>query len=256
MDITCTATLRPELLERTLTSHIKNLFGESYIKYFRLIINIDLIGHDETDSDRDYRLNKIFDLLQSIKFRDLKINVSESPSFANAWFWVMGKVESDLFFNLEEDWELAIPINFQKMKMLMTSDESLVHLRLSQFKSEDQSLKNWNKFLFWNGAYFQVKDEEKGSIGWCGHPSLNSTLFIKQCMKYMRPDINPEKQIKHHYDGIRQLIEKSRFGSFHPRNTEPAEIDIGRNWMIEKGFAKAGNKAFFDTWEKTERGNK
>jgi len=67
----------------------------------------------------------------------------------------------------------------------------------------------------------------------------------------MTSNINPEKQIKHHYSGIRELINDSKFGCFHPRKTDAAEIDIGRKWMIENKYAKSGNKAFFKTWEKT-----
>jgi len=250
-DITCTATLRPELLEKTISSHIKNLFKED-IKYCRFIINVDPIGHDGSEEQKKEKLNHIIEILKKHipKTNEISYRVAEKPSFISAFLWVMNQLKYDLFFHLEEDWELVIPINFAKMRKLIVDDPNLVHLRLSQFKSEDQTLKNWNKFLFWNGAYFQVKDEEKGTIGWAGHPSLNSSMFMKQCLKFMKPDINPEKQIKHHYAGIRTLIEQSKFGSFHPRNTQAAEIDLGRKWMIENNFAKAGNKAFFDTWEK------
>lgn len=251
-DITCTATLRPELLRRTFESHKKYLFGES-IHCARLIINVDLVGVDDQDQGRK-ALSEIFDFIHGMNFYTVKWNIGQPGNFAKAWFWCMDQLDpkKEFFFNLEEDWELIEPIDFQKMAALMKLDPYIAHLRLSQFPSTHNRLKNWNKFLVWEGSYFRVLYEEAGSIGWCGHPSLNRIDFMKACLPYMDRSKNPEKQIKHHIPGIRDIINHHTFGSFHPQDTPPAVVDIGRDWMIRNNWKKAGNKAFFTNWERNE----
>jgi hypothetical protein len=44
-------------------------------------------------------------------------------------------------------------------------------------------------------------------------------------------------------------IDKWRYGVFAEQNQPPVIRDIGRKWMIENGYRKAGNKAFFTQWE-------
>lgn len=246
IDITCTATLRPELLRTTLESHIEHLFKD-YRKFMRLIINIDCVGSE------DYRdkVTQIMDVIDSCRFGAIKVNVAPDPHFGKAFVWCMENVESEFFFHLEEDWRMSMELDFNEMIKLFYEDPTLAHLRLSMFRSEALTCKNWNKFLEWNGEYFEVKPEERGAIGWAGHPSLNRTSFMKAVLPAIDPYTNPEKQIKHKiHPRITRTIEQFKFGSFHPQNSSPAVEDIGRQWMIEHGFAKAGNKAWFVNWTK------
>jgi hypothetical protein len=250
-DITIQATLRPELLERTLSSHVKHLFGPC-IEKARLIMNIDLVGCDS--SVMDEKLNQIYHIIDKYPFHDFKINECREPNFAHAWFWCMEQLESDLFFNLEEDWEMTMDLDFKKMIDMMNKHPRLAHLRLSSFISTNVTCKNWNKFLGWNGEFFEVKSEDKCVIGWCGHPSLNKTVFMNECLPLMDRNANPEKQIKgrRFKHPMNDILDYWRFGSFHPQNAKKAVIDIGRAWMIEHGFAKKGNKAFFTEWERVK----
>ena len=251
IDLTCTATLRPDLLKMTFDSHVENLFGDK-VKEMHLIINIDKVGHNGNCNNA---LVETFKIIESYPFADYSINVSETPHFGRAFYWCMNQINQDLFFHLEEDWRLSKRIDFEKMIELMQNEEKLVHLRLSAFTSTFLKLKNWNKFLIWNGRYFEVFPELKGSIGWCGHPSLNKTFFMKECLKYYDPERNPEKQIKgkKYNHPMNELFASCNFGSFHERNCDPAIEDIGRKWMVKHGWVKSGNKAFFTQWERVEK---
>lgn len=248
-DITCTATLRPDLLDRTLSSFTKNLFRER-IACARLIINIDYAGVEEEQYPD--KLLKIISVVNDYPFYEVVPRYCTKPHFPTAFCWCMDQIKNKYFFHLEEDWELLFPIDFDAMWNLFDRHGDLAHLRLSKFASEEFRCKNWNKFLVWNGEFFEVQFDEKLVIGWAGHPSLNRSSFVQECLPYINRMVNPEKQIKGKiHPCITQSINAHRFGSFHPQNKEPSIKDTGRKWMMENGYKKKGNKAWFVNWEKS-----
>jgi len=250
-DITCTATLRPELLATTLSSFTRNLFKER-ISCAKLIINIDMVGVEE--HRKKQKLIDVIEVIDRFPFYRREIRIGRDPHFPTAFCWCMDEVSSKYFFHLEEDWELLFPIDFEAMWKLFDEYGNLAHLRLSSFLSEELTCKNWNKFLHWNGQFFEVFFDEKLSIGWAGHPSLNRSSFIKQCLPYIDRMANPEKQIKGKiHPEITEAIKKMRFGSFHPQNSQGSIVDIGREWMVNNGWSKAGNKAWFTNWERSNQ---
>jgi len=184
--------------------------------------------------------------LIKIPFKTITLKQGFTPHFSKAFYWALGEITSRLVFNLEEDWELKEDIDFKSLTYLFRSQPNLAHLRLSQFKSTgEDTMKVWNKFIPWNGEYFEVPQDLKGTIGWAGHPSLNRSSFLLAFRKIIDPKKNHEKQIK----GNHPLILKSRFGVFHPKNSPAAIVDIGRVWMVEHRYQKQGTKAFFTKWE-------
>lgn len=245
-DITCTATLRPELLKKTLESFNKNLFGK-HAEKGRLIINIDMIGND----DPYFAKVQIFNILKKMPYRQKIYNICDEPNFAKAFCWTMSHLspQNEYVFNLEEDWELMIPIGFENMMKIMDKYKDLAHLRLSQFKSEENHIKAWQNFARWNGEFYEYLDEDAKSIdGWAGHPSLNRSAFMKAALKLINPRINPEKQISG--SRMESLFAVSRFGIFHYRDHGPSIKDLGREWMVKHGYIKADNKAWFTQWER------
>ena len=251
MEVACVATLRPELLRTTLYSHAENLFKE-HISKIRLILNIDCAGLiTGNHAEKDYKIAEILNIANKLKFAEIQYRIVErQPHFGHAWWYVMNQAKTSFIFYLEEDWRLDMEIDLRKMFYFMAKNPTIAHLRLSAFKSETEHLKQWNKFLTWNGNFFEVEPEERGVIGWAGHPSLNRRAFIRRVIDHVNPNMNPEKQIKgRRYDHPMNIILKQyRFGSFHPQNAPPAVVDIGRQWMVDNGFQKLGNKAFFTEW--------
>lgn len=245
-DITTTATLRPDLLKRTFNSHIEHLFGD-HIKKANLIINIDKIGCKKRKERK--KVQKIMEYISSLPFKRVSMNVSDQPHFPSAICWCLSKIGEPLTFHLEEDWELTQKIDFEAMVREFENNETLAHLRLSAFNStEKHQLKTWNKFCKWNGSWYEVPHNLKGTIGFCGHPSLNRTSFLRFFYGIMDKSKNPEKQIKGNYPEIL----RSRFGVFQ-KQLAPASIkDIGRQWMITHGFKKEGSKAWFTNWCKAK----
>lgn len=241
-DITCTATLRPEILKRTFDSFHKNLFRD-HIKKAKLILNIDLIGRQKRIDAED----EIFRYLDKLPFDNIVIRTAGDPSFSRAFCWCMGQISNPLTFNLEEDWDLLYPADFEKMVDLFKCNPTLVHLRLSSFPSYgEKTMKVWNKRVVWNDSFFEVERSLRGTIGWAGHPSLNKTAFLLAFRAKMDCEKNPEKQIK----GPHKAILNSRFGVFQPYKSPALIKDIGREWMAANGFRKQGTKAFFTKWEK------
>jgi hypothetical protein len=249
-EITMCATLRPDLIKRTLDSHIENLFKED-IQSAKLILNLDMAGAEGEEVKRDLVID-VLRVIESYPFRDYYYRIGTDPHFPTAFFWCWDRTRDQLVFNLEEDWLLKEKIDFKAMVKEMLDDESIVHLRLSQFSSTIETCKNWNKFTHWNGRWFEVLPEDKGVIGWCGHPSLNRRSFMAAALTYANRRKNPEKQIKgrRYSHPINDLFRESRFGVFTPQNSPAAVVDIGREWMVQNGYVKEGNKAFFTKWRK------
>lgn len=243
-----TATLRPELIQKTFYSFNKYLFGK-HIEKGRLIINIDMVGTDDLDFERI----KVFNIIKKLPFKQKTVKITPQPNFANAFFWCMSQVKNKYVFHLEEDWELLCPIDLERMVEIMDNYSPIAHLRLSQFKSNERHLKAWQNHAYWNGYFFEYDDKVKQIDGWAGHPSLNRTDFMKKVCDIVNPNSNPEKQIKGSCSKeMFDLIQDHRFGIYHYQNSDPAIKDLGRQWMIDNGYRKAGNKAWFVQWEKTE----
>ena len=241
IDVTMTATWRPELIFRTLKSFHDNLFKDS-MNEMRLIVNIDPVGNDTDQSDEIVYIANDF-------FKEVKAFCPECPHFGKAVVRIWKETNTTFVFHLEEDWEMLYEMDFDYMMNSFLLYPDLVHLRLSVFRST-YNVKNWRYFYDWNGMFFQCPDEDRGTVGWCGHPSLNRGDFIRFCAEAMDPSINPEKQIKGRHPVIGPEIEKKMFGSFIMQNS-PANIrDIGREWRVKHGYHKVGNQEWFTTWER------
>lgn len=251
-DLVMIATLRPELLSVTIESFKENLFQDRLAKT-NLIINIDLTGINDPKSEK-FKFFEIMEIINFYKFNEVKLRYTAFPNFATAWFWGMSQVTKPLVFYLEEDWELVKKVNLNRLIKQFNDNDNLAHLRLSAFPSTEETCKNWNKFTYWNGHYFEVREEDKGNIGWAGHPSMNRTSFMKEAIKFMNFSANPEKQIKgrRYHHPINSTIKRHDFGVFTNPNSNKQVVDLGRHWMIKNGWRKSGNKAFFTNWEKID----
>lgn len=241
IDVTITACCRPEILYRTLYSFENNLFGQATI---RPIVNVDPIGTSHPQ--------RVIDVVEMFYPHMGKYRIAEKPNFASAFKWTWEQTESEFIFHLEDDWELKVFVSLKKMIFLMEKYPELASLRLPQFKSSEDKMKNWDKFFPWNGDYFECPKELIGGVGFCGHPSLIRHDFVRNCLPYLREDFNPEKQFHEKGSPLLDEVLKWKFGVFGKPNSPNYIQDLGRRWMADYKFKKKGSKAFFLEWEREE----
>ncbi len=252
IDITTTATLRPEILKRTLSSFRNNLFIPWIELDYQLVINVDPVGAKESypdeNKDRLYKIAKIC----KIYFDDRVVfNSPPKAHFARAfkWTWDHTRPDADFIFHLEDDWELLRPVDIFRMISIFTKYKYLNILRLNAFPSKELTTKNWNLMFDWNGDFFEVSPSLKGTIGFCGHPSLIDGHFVRMARLWLDGEKNPEKQMKGHHPILGAILKKGDIGIFSQPNSPPLIGDIGRDWMVKNKLRKRGNKAFFTEWE-------
>lgn len=241
IDITMTACRRPEILNRTLASFFGNLVGLAEAD-LRLIINIDPVGREVAAHDCIKVCERYFS--------NMVIRTPDRPSFPKAFRWVWQQVEAPMVLHLEDDWEMVREASLEDMVRLFARDPFLMIMRLAAFRSEGETMKNWNKFFSWNGEYYEPPEEEKGLLAFCGHPSLIRKSFIEYVAPRLDPEKNPEKQIKGKNGKIGSFLLNFKYGVFSQPDTGPIVRDIGRQWMVQNGFQKKGPKAWFTEWEK------
>lgn len=235
IDITTTATIRPGVLDRTLTSFRQKLFKNVPC---RLIINVDPIGIAKKRPD---------DVIYIAKkhFADVVYNIPEKPSFPKAWIWCWKQVTADWVFHLEEDWLLMRPVNINHMIGILENNPTIAALRMAKMK-----ITNLN---FFSSRYIQ-KDgfllamNRKKSFG--GNPQLIRGDFVKQAREYMIEDRNPEKQFRAGTPVVYENVVKHWDYAVYGRVGDPMLVqDIGTSWKKHNGFVKKGGAGFLE-WEK------
>ncbi len=242
IDITTTATLRSEILDRTLSSFKEKLFKKHDC---RLIMNIDPVGPDTIQNVQDVAMKY---------FNNIIFNVPDKPNFSRAFLWVFSQATSEYIFNLEDDWVLLREVDLSDMIRVMDLNPELATLRLSYRISEERS-KQWNLFFDYD-AYreiFLCPPEARVRAGFCGHPSLIRNSFIKNCLRYINPNKNPEKEF--HVGGpfqLHHIVNQYDYAVYQKQHEGAYILDIGRKWLQETNWQKKGNKAFFNEWERKE----
>lgn len=243
IDITITATLRPEILFRTLHSFYDRCF-QPIAKECRVIINVDPVGHQNVDA------KSMLNIVSSF-FPHYKIFFPLEASFPKAFVWCWKNTTAPWIFHLEEDWELLQNVDIEEMIRTMNKFPQLALLRLPYNRSEAKTQKNWSHFYQWNGHFYECPTERKLELGFCGHPSLIRSNFVRRTWPHIDDRHNPEKQFHHGHANILLTVLDHEFGNWGKPGDGPYIRDIGRQWMVENGFAKKGNKSHFTEWEKT-----
>ena len=240
-EMTITATNRIDVLYKTISSFMENMMFRCDVE---AIVNVDNVG----DAGNPERVLKIVELFLPIKCS----RQSLEPNFSEAFRFCWSMVEADWVLNLEDDWQLMHWVEIRDMIAILEEEEDLALLRLPQFRSTEDQMKNWDKFFPWNGKYFECPDELRQAVGFCGHPSLIKGEFVKKCAPLLDPTINPEKQFHGDNPALVEEVMKWRYGVFSKPNSPNYIQDLGREWAVKHGFQKKGNKAWFTEWEKTK----
>jgi len=223
LDITTTATIRPHILEKTLRSFVRNLFRGFDC---RLIINIDPVG------DARHTVEDVLAVARK-HFSTVIWRIPETAHFTRAVKWTWSQVESDFFFNLEDDWQLVHCLSLGKMLEVMAANPRLAILRLPKGQStmdrcQVSAASTERKWYIWNGSYWEPPAGMPGN--YCGMPSLIRTEWMRPVLKDMPDDVNHERFSKLLARDGDPRIGLWTFGAYTDRDVELTCQDIGRTW--------------------------
>jgi len=238
VDITITATVRPKLLDTTLTSFYNNLFCEDPDRY-RVIINVDPVGEDCNPKE-------MVDVCLKY-FKDVIYNIPEKPSFAKAVIWTWKQVTAPFCFHLEDDWSLNRPVKMKTMIHILTENPRIACLRFSKYRvPNDKHIVLFNSaYTYKDGYYLAASNKDQFGL----NPCLINSEFIKVAVKLMTNDINPEKQFRMNNGRMRPFISMWEYGLFSEPGRPTLVTDIGRDWRSIHNFKKPKNSSFL-VWEK------
>jgi hypothetical protein len=226
MDITMTATVRPNIVAQTLDSFCKNLFKDT--SNFRLIINIDPVG------ERDKTQVDVLNVAKNF-FTHVVYNFPLKPSFPKAvmWCWHQVNPDTDFFFHLEDDWIILREARIDHMVKIMKKHPHLAALRLNKFSSHPTAKDNERCYFY----------DAKLSL----NPSLMRVSFVKGVLPLMTEKENPEKQLRKGPTERGQFVAKWNFGVYLGSGSSALVQDIGRPWLERSPFQR---QTGFLVWQK------
>lgn len=235
LDVTLTAVLRPEVLDRTLASFTANMdLADS-----RLIMNVDPVG------DGNY-----LDVLAVAKkhFLEVEARFPDKPSFPLAVMWCWEQVQTDIFLHLEDDWVLDKLVSVDRALGVFREYPRLADLRLPAY---------WfmqNFVLDTDGCPTTRPWHYEPRLGVCFaegrkpsfslNPSFRRADFVKGALPMMDAQKNPEKQFKWGNPPLKKWCREWRHGLY---GCETVMHDIGRAWLLESEWRKPSND--FVAWE-------
>lgn len=247
VDVTITATLRPELFEATLQSFWENIFAAYAEKHkIQAIMNIDPVGGPPSAIDKMAKLCRKY-------FPSSFVIISEKAHFGRAFYkvWSMAGTTSPFVFHLEDDWQLVRKVSLLDMVEIFSTQEALQILRLPQNDAPADAganYKDWNLLYPYNGLFYEVPISLRGTVGFCGHPSLVRSDFVRRSLHFLDKELNPEKQLKGVDFPRRRWLHNCRLGVYTQPGQPKAIKDIGRAWRQAHGIEKKGVQAFFTEW--------
>jgi hypothetical protein len=223
IDLTLVAGSRPELLQRTLESFKKHVFG--FIPISQVFVNIDL--HGGTESDR----NKCIEIILNF-FPDARVSTPTVSSFGSAVKHLWSLPQTENFLHLEDDWVAIQDIRIDRLKLpqdARTKQWFLVKPQVSQ------SILTSYRFRPVRGIPFFLPNPS--SPAFTTSPSILNSAFAHRVSRMMKPDLNPEKQM---FNGLNPLLEKE-LNNFRSKALvswwqKPLIIDIGREWQKARGI--------------------
>ena len=185
IDVTTTATLRPEVLRETYELFWKNFFSGCNPNYqFRLIINVDPIG------DSAYCQEDVLNVAKDF-FPRVCYNFPNHNSFPKAVKWVWSHTFYDYVFHLEDMWSSNTPTDLEKMIYILDNYPKIAYVNLNKGILTDQS-------PFPNYYEYQNKDDvrlfmqiDKPLLS----PGLFRGKFVREFSKKMSDSDNPELQL-------------------------------------------------------------
>jgi hypothetical protein len=244
LDVTLTATLRPEVVHRTLASFKKNLLRE-----YRLIANLDI-----TPAEDERCAPLVWTILRNT-LTTSELRTRRIPNFPSAVIWAWRMVKSKYFLNLEDGWELQTPFDIDDMIGIMDRHPKLASLRFpkdftTRMKCK-QSASIQEPFYDYNGDYYECPADKLEKEGFYGGPSLIRTSWMQIVLPLLTDTMDVERQLRKLKQGSEKghLINDYRFGVYSRPGVVYAIKDIGTEWREARGLRK-NSSTNFTHWEK------
>jgi len=222
LDITTTATIRPDLFRQSLKSFTSRMLVNQ--KDYRLILNVDPIG-DEVDPMSMVEVGKSF-------FDNVVYNIPESPNFAQACKWCWINTSSKYVFHLEDDWTLPRKILIGDMLYIMEKNTNMMSLRLPKLNLNKLSKEeSTNKFIKHHKLML--------------NPSIFRGDFIRDIAERMNIVDNPEKQLRK----VFKLPKDELAGIYCGIGSGEYIKHHGKVWQRSSNYKKRKGSNFI-SWEK------
>ena len=198
------STLRPKLLNLTLASfqkHFLNQFG-----YYRIILNVDPVGEENTSQEAILELVK--------KYNENVIACTpKTGNFSQAVRWAWSQVESPYFLHLEDDWFLKKKVLKDDIFEQFVSDEKLTGIRLNLSRNPSE------RPLYSDGL------------------SLNPSIFRTSVIQSLLGDFDiakdPEKQFRKN-----ESLKMQKFHYYGRPKESSYVVDTGKKWRKSLGLTK------------------
>lgn len=232
IEITTTAILRSEILERTYKSFIDHCLHEYPC---RLILNIDDLGTDG--------INNVLITAEKF-FPEVKMSWSGQRNCTAAWKWCWENTTADVVLNLEDDWELTRDIDLHEILDIM-AEPMMGGLRLLKRNTladeyKIARCKSTIASMFWDAEdnVFEIlEDGIKARFGITGNPCFYNGKLLRAIAEKL--DVNdpkhPEKYIRYSPQ-IGEILSPYRFCAYAQPSQVPSVVDIGYSWRVDNGF--------------------
>ena len=249
--VTMTAVMRSDLLRRTLASFGKNLFAPAAkagwtISFF---VNVDPVGPDKSPKsiqdvfrETSYAHGVYFYFAQNCNF---------GAAVKKAWGLASLAPRPGLVLHLEDDWDLARPVDPFHVLSIFKGERRLASLRLPAVSSQESSIDIGDGIVFpWNGLFFECPEEMNPRRAISLNPTFFDPAFLFSCAGLLDPDLNPEKQFWTGNPRLSEYVAKWRHGIYGGLGMPALVHDTGRTWRSAHGFRKENDSPHFIRWSK------
>jgi len=217
INVTTTATVRPEIIDRTYSSFTSKIKDVDF-KASTLYINIDPAPNNEDDIRKVKKIAKKY-------FGKVVANVSEEPNFSAAINWLWLSAKSKIILHLEDDWVLERDLLLQPLIKKFKKTPHLYQIILRAYKYKYRKC--------------------------CLSPSLMHSRFYKAVAGNLNPLINPEIQLRGKKFGLVMPPAKNSKNNIFVYPEKASDIivkDIGRKWIKKTNLRKPDRKGKFTSW--------
>ncbi|KQU75264.1 hypothetical protein ACFFTN_22340 [Aminobacter aganoensis] len=207
IDLTMTATRRPDLVAITLASFQQKLFDRFPVRTF--FLNIDPIWGSEEDGNRVEEIARSY-------FTTVVRRPAEA-SYGGAVKWLWQQPETEWFLHLEDDWILSHKISLKRLRKQMAEPN------VGQI-----AICNWSRLG-------RRKITPRIGVG----PLFASRALASIASEHMNPDLDPDKQFMNGTNtALADASSSYRAVYFGGPFTRRTAIDIGRDWRDKRGIEK------------------